>query len=87
MKECVVLFSGCDDPERWSQTQDFIRRIKPAIDGESHAEVHFNKTGDVLLKLQVDDDVIDFVRMVANECDCDDLVFHNKITITDVSIP
>ena len=82
MTECAVLFSDCNDPERWKQMQSFSNRIHSAVDGKSQAEVHVSKSGDMLWKLQIDEEVVDFIRMVANDCDCDEIVFHDKIIIS-----
>lgn len=81
MTQCAVLFSDLNDPERWKQFQSFCDRVHSAIDGKSQAEFHFGKSGDLLWKLQIDEEIIDFIRMVAHECDCDEIVFHDKIII------
>ena len=79
--KCAAFFSGCTDPDRWKQTQTFVNRIHPAIDRKSQVELNFNHNGNIIFKFSLDEDVIDFVRMVAHECDCDDIWMAEDITI------
>ena len=79
--ECAVVFDGCDDPERWNQMKDFMKRIQTTVDGKTQASIHFDNCVNILFKIEIDEYAIDFIRMMANQCDCDAIFFGTEITI------
>lgn len=85
-KTIGFVFLGCRDQDRFEQFKEFAQRTRCCFDGHEKVSIAFiGNDNHICWQVPVDDiNCLDFLRLVASECDCDyvgDVVCRNPLKL------